>query len=603
MSIVKIFIASLVIMFSLNGCQGTNSDTPSTTPATTNSQPVTTSDLNNTTPSVFLPENNVTVSTNSQIVNIKVKVLASNNTPYSDGNVTIFYPDDAKYGRDIGSFSSSTVAISNGIANFVYTAPGNLDENTSNIVFNFYHSANPSQAQAFTVKIVPDVNQTVLKNYSLKSSFSDTNATMGLKSNKLMSFFIKDDTNTLIPDSMVTSITIEMLNPNLGQLEDTKGNSGSSLTIADKNDVTVNLKTKTISGIIPLKVTSQFFDSNNNPQTLTRVFNVVVLSGPPSAISFSYVGTDSQSGQNDAKMIENWVLTVTDRYNNFVNTHPSVSMGAIVGYAKSSANTKPNAGNYLYYIPSVVNGTISSTNNNFTASANVFDNVDQTNDYLATFGNGYTYNASGKWDINTNNANNTLDLVDTYEGNDTSNLGFAIGHNYRQDACDFGVESVANVYPEEKDNYTVDSTGNMHIAIAYDYYLVGKDIVLWANLVGKQYDNNTTVKIGEARKITLRGAGLEGESYAFSKGFSGVERLQVSVKDTTAWYKNARFSYKVTVTADDANWTVTGDSMDNSIISCDNNGTGIGYVDINFTSPAGSAGTVSLTNLHVLNEF
>ncbi|UCM99889.1 hypothetical protein LCX93_10230 [Sulfurimonas sp. SWIR-19] len=551
-------------------------------------------------PTVILTNNSVTVTTNSQIVNIDVKVISEDNTPYPDGNVKIFYPDDVRTGRDIGEFSSPTVAVSNGIASFVYTAPSRLDENTSDIVFKFYHEANPLEPKTFTVKIVPDVNQTVLNSYLLQSTLSDENATIGIKSSKLMSFFITDDTSTLIPDSNVTSVTIEMLNPILGQLEDTKGNFGNSLTIQNNNNVTVNLQTNTVSGILPLKVTAVFTDSNNNQQTLTKVFNIVVLSGPPSAISFSYAGTDSQSKQNDAKMIEHWVITVTDRYNNLVNTNPAVSMGAIVGYVKSSPSIASNAGNYLYYLPNEVNGTLSSTNNNFTTTANVFDNVDQTNDYLVTFGDGYTYNASGKWDINTNNSN-TLDLRDTYEGNDTSNLGFAVGHNYRQDTCEFGTEWVANVYPEDAGNYVIDSTGSMRINVEYDYYLVGKDVVLWANLVGKQYDNNTTVKIGEARKITLRGAGLVGESYAFSKGFSGPVRLEVSIADTIEAYKNARFLYKVTVSADDANWTVTGSSMDSAITSCANYGRG--YVDINFTSPTGSAGTVSLTNLILLNEF
>ncbi len=698
MNIVKIFIASLVLIFSISGCQGTNSDTYTTTADSTtvqatikvennnlnitsnaqteevkilafdkNNQPLQSGsiyvlypneivnqnisggkfnenevvitngeaiftfvgpdplkatnslnftfvykeDTNVTTsltvnykpavPTVILPRDSVTVTANSQIANIEVKVISADNTPYPDGSVKIFYPDDVRSGRDIGEFASPTVAVSNGIASFVYTAPSRLDENTSDIVFKFYHEANPLEPKTFTVKIVPDTNQIVLNSYLLKSTLSDANATIGLNSSKLMSFFVTDNSNTVIPDSNINSITIEMLNPILGQLESTEGNSGTSLLFFNKNNVTVNLKTNTVSGILPLKVTTVFSDSNNNQQTLTKVFNIVVLSGPPSAISFSYAGTDSQSKQNDAKMIEHWVITVTDRYNNLVNTKPAVSMGAIVGYVQSSPRAASNVGNYLYYEPAEVSGTISSTNNNFTATASVFDNVDQTNDYLVTFGNGYTYNASGKWDINTNSSN-ILDLRDTYEGNTTSGLGFAVGHNYRQDTCEFGTEWVANVYPEETGNYVIDSTGSMRINVEYDYYLVGKDVVLWANLVGKQYDNNTTVRIGEGRKITLRGAGLVGESYNFAKGFSGLVRLKVSIADTIEWYRNARFGYNIQVTADDANWTVTGSSMDNSITSCGNN-KGTGYVDINFTSPTGSAGSVSLTNLILLNEF
>ncbi len=103
-------------------------------------------------------------------------------------------------------------------------------------------------------------------------------------------------------------------------------------------------------------------------------------------------------------------------------------MGMITGFAQDSSNTATNAGNYLYF--AVGNGALSSTSNNFTAQTTVFGNVDQTNEYLVTFGentkDNYIYNASGKWDINTNADTTILDLVDSFDGANTVNLGYAV---------------------------------------------------------------------------------------------------------------------------------------------------------------------------------
>ncbi|MEA2099839.1 MAG: hypothetical protein U9P72_06900, partial [Campylobacterota bacterium] len=303
---------------------------------------------------------------------------------------------------------------------------------------------------------------------------------MGLESNKLVSFMVKNKNDAQVDDSKITSITVTSLNPSLGTLENTLGDKNSSLTMYGKNSVAISIESNTLSGIIPLQVDSVFVDENGAVQNLSEVFNILVLSGPPTAMSLSYAST--AQNKDNAKFIEKWILTVTDKYNNLVNTNPSVSMGMIAGYARSSGTTSiSNLNNNLFYNPSV-GGTMKGAENEFHATRSVFGNVDQVNDVLVTFGNGYTYEASGKWDINTN-TNNILDLVDSYNGKDTSSLGFAVGHNYRQDGSMEGVEWVGNVYPEDN-NYIIDETGSLKINVEYDYYLTGKDVMLWVNLIG-----------------------------------------------------------------------------------------------------------------------
>jgi len=557
-------------------------------------------------PTVILTQDTYELTVNNEIVNINVNVYDENNNPYQEGNVKIVYPDDVKEGRDIGSFTDSIVTLANGVATFVYTAPSNLDENTSDIVFQFYHEKNPTSPQTFTFTLNPDENQTILTSYSLESSISDGNVTMDLSSSKLLSFFVKDSNDELVDDNNMTSIKMTLLNPTLGTLEDNNGNSGVTLTIEDKNNVTVNLRSNTISGIIPIQVDANFTDANDENQTLSYVYNVIVLSGPPTTMSLSYAGTTLDDA--NAKFIESWVLTVTDRYNNKVNTNPAVSMGMLAGYAQSSAETSNDAG-YLYYRTFDGNGTLDGDDdtlsvNSTLGSSDVFGNVDDTNDYLVTFGNGYTYNASGKWNITSNSDLSKLDLVEDYNGSTTSGLGFAVGNNKRQDMCEDGTEWNGNVYPENGDPIIGD-TGSIRLSVEYDYYMVGKDVVLWVNLVGRQNSDDTITKIGEARKITLRGTGLTGESYSFGAGFEGVVHLHVNINDTVEYLKNANFGYVIEVLSDDANWTESDNSMDHNITYCygDANQSGEVYVDVNFTSETQNAGTVTLKNVLISNEF
>jgi len=545
-------------------------------------------------PTIVLDDANITVTTNGEIVNIGMNIYDKYNAAYPDGSIMIKYPSEVLTGKDVGSFNESSISIVDGRVSFIYTAPNPLDGNDS-LVFTFYHDSQPILSQKdLNITVTPDADQVVLTSYTLKNIYEPI---MNLEATQLMSFSIIDDNEVNMPDSNITSIKVSILNPALGTLKDTAGNTGDSLTINSLNNVQISITSYTISGVIPIQVDAQYKDANNNDQNLTEVFNIVVVSGPASAMSLSYASTEHTEEQKSiAKFVENWVLTVTDKYNNPVNSNPAISMGMLAGYTQSSAVTS-NVANYLYF-DTDVGGILTDVipNDQFTAPTGVFDNVNQVNETLVLFGDGYTYNASGKWDINTNSST-VLDLIDDYNGSSVSDLGFAVGSNYRQDRCDNG-EVVANVYPENN-NYILDDSGSMIIKVEYDYYLVGKSVMLWTNLIGDH--NNTAVKIGEAKKITLRGLGLDGDTYAFDKGFTGEIRLNISITDTVEFYKNANFVYAIELSGEDASWNITGTSMDNNITSCVNNGTA--YVDINITGAPITEGEVKLTNLLPSREF
>ncbi|MEA1893387.1 MAG: hypothetical protein U9N33_11865 [Campylobacterota bacterium] len=587
-----IFILALAMLFSFSGCQGNNSeviiDIPEPEP------PVI--DVNVT---ILLPVTTYEVTSNEERVIVEVKAVDKNNNPYSTGNVHIVYPQDVVENRDVGLFDESIVAMNeSGIASFFYTAPKNLEEDISNINFEFYHEEAVDVKLQYIITINPSEDQKILNNFTLNSDI-ENDVNMGLDADKQVAFFVKNDKSELVIDSNVIWIRISSMNPSLATLEDIFGNTGDSLTLYAKNSVSLNVKSNTKSGLVPLKVEARFRDANDNLLDLVEIFNIIVLSGPPSAMSLSYAGTVHEEEHKDrAKFVERWVLTVTDKYNNLVNTNPAVSMGMIAGFANDSSGFTANDSNYLFYSPdTTASGTLNKYSDSFRAPQDVFDDVDIDNDLLVTFGKDYTYNASGKWDIDAKSSS-VLSLSDDYTSTTTSGLGFAVGHNHRGVTCsDDGSSVVANVYPDDG-NYTIDETGTAIINVEYDYYLTGKSTVLWVNLVGRDYATDTTIRIGEAKKVNLRGKGLDGESYAFSKGFNGTVRLNVSVSDTVEWYYNSNFGYQVTVTGEDTNWSILGDSNGRTT-SCYNSG--VGYVDINIT--AAESGTVSLTNVLPSHEF
>jgi len=125
-------------------------------------------------------------------------------------------------------------------------------------------------------------------------------------------------------------------------------------------------------------------------------------------------------------------------------------------------------------------------------------------------------------------------------------LGFAAGHNNRQDLC--STDQREYVGTMKSDTYQIDENGNALIEFAYDYHLTGKDIMVWVNLVGFQADQNKTTRIGEAQKHTLRGNGLvpvPSEGYTVPKGTTVTVGFEIHHENAPEWYQNAKFAWAV----------------------------------------------------------
>jgi len=539
--------------------------------------------------SVILPVDTAIVKVNSATVTINVTVIDDKNNPYSSGSVKIIYPDDVRQGRDVGYFSETVVTPVNGVAKFVYTAPSDLSVNTADLVFKFYHDSNPTEEVTYTIKIQPDPGQTILTNYTLATG-DPNDITMPLESNKKVSYIVYDENNKEVADSDIISIDVTSLNPTIGTLKDNSDRAGTTLDF-DVNNVTINVVSYRKSGIVPLEVVAVFNDVNGDQQTITKVFNMIVLSGPPSAISLSYAGT-TQAAER-AKFIEKWIVTVTDKYSNYVDNQPAISAGMIAGYAKRAVTPASPQPNYLQYDPDTSeSGTMTPTANTFTAGTASFDNIDLSNDILVTYGTGYKYEASGKWDIETLTSSTVLG-IESYNGATTTDMGFAVGNNQREDTCRIGAKWLANVYAEN-DDYILADTGTLALNVEYDYYLVGKSTMLWVNLVGSQ-DGNLT-RLGEAKKITLRGQGITGPgSYEIPKDSTRTITMYFNVANTSENYRNANLYYEIK-TGGGASLVSYSDS-DGNVSICRP------YVTVTVATSVDEAGTVELQNLLVTPEF
>ena len=372
MNLIKIFLSTtlLMIAFSMSGCQGNNSETAVDVNTSVGGE-VVVPDLNITT--LILPITESTLTLNRENLQISVRAEVGG-APLTTGSVKVINPSSSAR-PDVGYFDSYDIPVDiTGQAIFSYNAPERLEDNTSNLVFSFYHTSDTSTATTYAVKFEPVPNQIDLAGYYLKSS-PDNNLSIGLNSSKLVSFFVATDLKTL-DDTSLVSMVIETLNPSVGKLRTTTVNSATTVTVLDKNNVSVSVDTNESSGIVPLKVTATFKDGNGVLQDpIVKVFSLTVLSGPPTSIAVSY----KDSSHDGALFTDTMVVTIKDEYGNLVNTQTSLSASVMSGYAHDSTGPL----NYMYHENTeYIAGTLDT--NTFSLKNGVITKIDITSD-----GSGY----------------------------------------------------------------------------------------------------------------------------------------------------------------------------------------------------------------------
>lgn len=596
MRTLRIFLISLFIVL-FSACGGDNSLGGGPTDETDN-----TVEVNGTKSFAFNGGSTKTLTANSQTVEIEVLGFDTDNTPLQSGTVRVAYPSKATQGVDVGSFAAYSVDFSNGRAIFQYTAPEDLQERVdagdTSTTFGFYLSDDSSVSNNYTVTYSPEVNQTVIKSYELSAAFSTDTFTMPLEKTIQAAFSVKDDNGDLIADADVTSMTITLLNPLLAELISKNGTEGDTLTFTRKNGETVNMRSGTKSGIVPIQVDTTFTDTNGNEQNLSKIFNMTILSGPPTAMSISYVGTTHDA--NISKFIDTVVISVTDKYFNPVNTQPAVSGYLIAGYTRE--NTADITTRLIASTASASAGTLNPSAKTFTPTGVDLSNVNPLTDILLTYGEGYSHSGSGKWDIDSVNGG-VLNLSDEVNAtNSVSSLGFAIGHNFRNDTCRaYAGESIGTI-SMSSDKF--DTTGNVQAEISFDYYLVDKSVMIGIDTIGFAAEQNATTKFGEAQLHTLRSTGLTSTVCTVPPNTITPMActVLVHIDDTDQYMRNGYFGYDIVTTGEVAVDSFVS-STNNNIHDCSATN-GIVYATYMVTNTDPDApGTFYIENITYGGEF
>lgn len=536
-------------------------------------------------PIVVIPVNQreVVLDSNSKTVDIAIKVF-KDISPYTQGSVKVELPTKVLDGADVGLFSAYEVPVnSQGVATFSYTGPSNLqalianDDNES--IFKFYHVENGENKQDLKVLYQLPPDDYVSRNYEI-AIVTSGDFSMGIPEkaktfNVLLKAKDSAGNDAVLTSENITKIEVLTTNSTIAQILDTAaGTLVDRLELNPDNNSPFILKSKKLSGLVPVQVIIEFVDVNGKTHSdvagsdfpaLKIIVNIRVFSGPPSSISISYISTAQDV--NRSKYIEKFAISVVDEYNNRVNTQPNISLGAIVGYAvdgSEASSTETENSKRLFYGKSDIdngsaNGEIKELGDadasttefedNTAARADVFQYVNaegNNTDKLVIFGTGKQYEAMGKWDIELGGDNHTLTLADNYFGIDRSGLSYAVGHNYYQDQCrEDGREWSGNT---DSETYKLDEEGTVVIDFKYDYHLGGKDALIWVNLDGIQPDTGAITRIGEANKAPLRTMGLTktpSNGYTLPKGTSGTGTFAIWHENAPERYRNAKFGYDV----------------------------------------------------------
>jgi galactitol-specific phosphotransferase system IIB component len=586
-------------------------------------------------PMVVIPNDleEIILSNNGQTIDIPVKVF-KDITPYTEGFVNVQLPKKVLDGIDVGSFNSFSVPVNeDGMALLTYTGPSNLkalvDVGDLNSTFKIYHSENTSDENRKPLVVKYDVSgdDYIPINYSLSVITQNSDFSMGIPNiEKTFSVVLKDSEGNTINDKDVniSSVEVQTQNSLIVQLFDSNTSSLVDFLSLDlKNNSPFILKSKTLSGLAPIKISMTFRDINDKVQTLSTVVNVRVLSGLPSAISISYLSTGQDSER--AKYEEKFIVSVTDEYSNKVNTQPYISLGAIVGYAVDGGegtSRESNLTKRLFYgkedidlgraegiIDDLGDNDVHATtfSDSTVARSDVFQYVNlegANSDKLLVFGRGKSYDAMGKWDFEKID-NSTLNLQDDYFGQNKGELYYAVGHNYYQDQClDDGREWLGTT---DSETYQLDDEGSVVVSYKYDYQLMGKDASIWVNLNGYQPDIAKNIRIGEVIKHTLRGTGLiklPANGYSLDKNTTGSATFEIWQKNSSEPYRNAHFGWNI---VDGSNCAIESVKSSNSYDArtCSNgySSEGRAYVTFDLKAPEDKACTFDINRILIAHEF
>ncbi len=462
----------------------------------------------------------------------------------------------------VGSFSAQQATTDDGgKATFTYHSSGSLETNTTfNVAFALEEDINVSASVLFKIGTsdeTPDVNTTVDKiNYGIVFEPEGGVFNLPLDSRKSAHIrLVNIDTNESIDSSRVRSITVTSKDHTVMNLAPESGLAAPTVTISGQNDVIIQMITsKKDSGLAPLIVSIAFVDYNGNEKTMSATYSMSVLSGPPTAFSINSAGI---SYNFETKQFEHkFLIQAVDNSGNPIASEGIINVSAMANFAKDAGGREMLYGRYAKDNDGI-SATLSSVDGKgqiVLSGITPFDaaHLDKDRAFVALFGNVYTYEANGKWNIDSIISSNSLGFSNQYLGDDYSGLGLVVGYNYRDRFCSSGYKESVVIVDSTDGTYKLSKEGKAFVTLKFDPYMIGKRLAVLVNMIGYDPNDGKLRRSGEVEfSLEHFTEYLKGDTITVPAGDTNVSAVIPGIIDTgTAdeWFvRNSTFSCEVTL--------------------------------------------------------
>lgn len=426
----------------------------------------------------------IKVAQPSQTQEFTIYTLDSNNRPVA-GKVRIAQLLDNidSNPQSFGTLDKYEVQTqSDGTAKVVYTAPNDLSGLDGNKTINF-SVENSSLTKTSTLDFTSNSDDNSSATTYIIKTIVPNSFAVDMSDNLSIQIVKKSNENIYIDNADVHNVKVVSQN-HLIYFD--KNQTKTETEYSEYGSKTISIWSGKYSGIDFVDINATIFNGEENV-TISQQLKVVVLSGPISALSINYLSTtyDSDTGL----FVNKYAVHAVDRYSNPANKGSKIYFGAING-VKVYADENGSIG-------------IDNGKSEFNVTNINLDNkgVEELDTLIVLAGdNRLDENYLGGWLIDDIVDSDTISFKETYSGDSTNNLTFAIGNEKRYDRCD---ESVRVIDFDSTDGtYEIDDKGIAYITAKYDPFLVGHTVFFYANAVDNQ-------RVGTSLKTILFGTGID----------------------------------------------------------------------------------------------
>jgi hypothetical protein len=460
----------------------------------------------------------------------------------------------------MGSFGETQAKTDGtGKATFVYRSPASVSSSTSfDVTFSLEENTTISAKITFKFKAggtTPPVQGVDKINYGIVFQPQNNAYNLGLGMQKAAKVQLVDsDTGKAIDRSRVHTISVMSKDTTVLKLaQENGGMPAEKVSLTNDNNVSVLLVAdEHNSGLAPLLVKITYVNLNGIEKSIEQTFSVTVLTGPPTAFSINSAGI---SYNFKTKQFEHkFLIQAVDNSGNPIASEGIINVSAMAGFAKDANGREMLYGRYANQNDGI-SATLSSAGGKGQiqiAGIAPYDSahVNVKRAFVAVYGTVDTYEANGKWNIESILGNDTLSFGNQYLGGDYTGLGMAVGYNYRDKFCSSGYEESVVIVDSTDGTYTLGKDGKAFVTLKFDAYMIGKRTAVLVNMIGYDPVTNQLKRSGEVHFTTEHFIkDLRGKTLKVPKGSTDIVRAIYGVIDTGTddeyYLRNSLFSCEI----------------------------------------------------------